>query len=194
MRNLLILLPVFLVVSCASDKQSAAPASTGRKTMNERFNSGPSTITQNSKGEYPDEVRKEFALEGGRQSSYFNGESSIPKTYKAGEYAKTTWWGKKEYTRQAYAGDTDGSRFQTTARDQGAAAREANTAARMPDPYSTGTYQTGAAREAGVGRYPAPTNAQIEARRQAYPEPEVVGWKQLRAIDMKTTRSILGRE
>jgi hypothetical protein len=187
------LLPIFLVASCASDK-GAAPASTGRKTMNERFNSGPHTITRDSKGEYPDEAKKEFALEGGRQSAYFNGKSNAPKAYQTGEYAKTSWWGKTEYGRQPYSGTTDGSRFQTTARDQGLAAREANSAARIPDPYPAGRYATNAAREAGKAPYDTPSHAEIEARRRAYPEPEVMGWKQLRAIDMKTTRSILGRE
>jgi hypothetical protein len=193
MRNLFVLLPIFLVASCASDK-AAAPASTGRKTMNERFNSGPRTITRDANGEYPDEVNKEFAVESGRQSAYFNGKSNAPKTYQTGEYAKTTWWGKTEYARQPYPGNTDGSRFQTTARDQGVNAREANSTARLPEPYPTGRYATNAAREAGKSPYATPSQAETEASRKVYPEPEVMGWKQLRAIDMKTTRSILGRE
>lgn len=192
MRHLLILLPIFAVASCATDKQAAAPTSTERKSMEERFNGA--TITQNSKGEYPDEVKKEFALEGGRESAYFKDKSNLAKPYQTGEYAKTTWWGKKEYERKPYSGNTDGSRFQTTARDQGVTAREANTAARLPDPYKTGTYQTNAARETGKAPYRTATDPETAARRNAYPEPEVMGWKQYRAMDIKTTRSILGRE
>lgn len=194
MRDLLLLLPIFLVASCASDKKTAASAPPERKSMEERFTSGPRTISKNSKGDYPDEVKKEFAMTEGRESPYFKSQSNLVKTYKTGEYAKTTWWGKKEYERKAYTGNTDGSRFQTTARDQGVTAREANTAAPLPGPYQTGTYQTNAAREAGKNPYRTHSDAETAARRSTYQEPEVMGWKQYRAMDIKTTRSILGRE
>jgi hypothetical protein len=193
MRKLLILLPIFLGASCASDKETAAPASTGRKSMEERFNSGPRTIAKDKNGEYPADVKKEFSLDGGRESAYFKGKSDMAKTYKTGEYAKTTWWGKKDYGRKPYEGNTDASRFQTAARDQGVTAREASNAARLPGPYQTGTYQTNAAREAGKDPYKTSADAEIEGK-HAYPEQDVIGWKQLRAMDIKTTRSILGRE
>ena len=89
MRKLLILLPIFLGASCASDKETAAPASTGRKSMEERFNSGPRTIAKDKNGEYPADVKKEFSLDGGRESAYFKGKSDMAKTYKTVLHAKS---------------------------------------------------------------------------------------------------------
>jgi hypothetical protein len=195
MRNLLLLLPVFLVMSCAADKKTATSAgadSTERPTMDQRFRG--KTITQNSKGEWPDEVKKEFLADSKRQTAYFKEKSDIPKAYKTGEYAKTSWWGKKEVERKSYGGKTDGSRFQTAARDQGKAARENNTAAPVPGPYQTGNYQTGSARETTMDKVAKPADADTENRRGEMAEPEVMGWKQMRALDIKGTRSILGRE
>ena len=122
MRYLLLLLPVFLVVSCAADKKattSAATGSTERPTMDQRFRG--KTITQDKNGEWPAEVKKEFLPDSNRQTAYFKEKSDLPKAYKTGEYAKTAWWGKKEVARKSYGGKTDGSRFQTPVRDQGKA-------------------------------------------------------------------------
>jgi hypothetical protein len=195
MRTHLLLLPVFLVVSCAADKKTTAATAAGsteRPTMDQRFRG--KTITQNSKGEWPAEVKKEFLSDDNRQTAYFKEKSDIPKAYKTGEYAKTSWWGKKEVERKAYAGKTDGSRFQTAARDQGVNAREADTRASVPGPYQTGNYQTGNARESTMDKVAKPADAYTENRRGNLEEPEVMGWKQLRALDIKGTRSILGRE
>ena len=192
MRNFFLLLPVFLVFSCAADKQSDASATPERRSMNQRFRG--KTITQDKDGNWPDEVKKEYAMDGDRKSPYFKDKADVPKAYQTGEYAKTSWWGKKEVERQSYTGMTDGSRFKTAARDQGKGAREANTAAKVPDPYQTGTYQTGSARETGVGKLARPADAETENRRGNLDEPEVMGWKQYRALNVNDTKRILGRD
>ena len=193
MRNLLPLLPVLLLMSCAADKQAATSAAPERQSMNQRFRG--KTIRPNAKGEWPDEVRKEYALDSGRESAYFSGESKIPKVYKTGEYAKTSWWGKSEVPRQPYTGNSgEATGYKTTARDQGRGARESNAAATVPDPYQTGDYQTGKAHETGVKRLDHPSDAVTDERRRSFEEPEVMSWKQRRALDMKATKSILGRD
>ncbi len=211
MLRLLLLLPSLLfVVSCgnhpaagtaasttastAATATSNASASASRKSMNEKFN-GP-TIRQNAKGEWGDDVKQYSAFDSSHKSPYFNEKSSIAKTYKTGEYAKTEWTGKKkQLPKQAYSGSTDGDRFHTPSRIQHDGAHESSTAAvTVPDDYKTGSYKTSTAHEQGAKPIDKPSNAIVDQRRRVYPEPEVSSWKQQRSMDLKTTKSILGHD
>ncbi|MCX6876539.1 MAG: hypothetical protein NTW21_22425 [Verrucomicrobia bacterium] len=187
------LLPLLLLVaSCATDKPAAAAPAASRATMSEKFLGPP--IKQNANGEWPANMQQVSTFDGQRQSPYFNGKSTIAKPYQTGEYTKTSWWGKKEVATQPYTGNTDANRLRSTSRLQGLGAREAGTAASIPAPFPTGTYQTSAAREGDAKRFDKPTDAATEARRRVFPEPEISTWKQQRALDVNTTRSILGRD
>lgn len=186
MRHLLSLLPIFCLLSCAADKEttSAEP-----KSMSQRFNG--ESIKQDANGQWPADVKKEYAMAANKQSPFVTSEATLPKAYQTGEYAKTTWWGKSAYQTQPYAGKKDATQYQKSARDQGVSAREAGSAAAVPGPYQTGTYRTGKAHEAGAK--PIAKTTTVDSGR-AYPEQDVMGWKQMRALDVKATKSILGRE
>jgi len=161
--------------------------------MSERFNGGP--IKQGPNGQWPDSMEKYSASNGNRQSAYFTQTSNIAKPYKTGDYAKTAWAGKiNEVAKTAYAGKTDGSRFHTPSRVAQGDARETNAAAVVHDPYKTGDYKTSAARESNAKRLDKPSDAQTDVRRRVFPDPEITSWKEQRALDMKATKSILGRE
>ena len=96
--------------------------------------------------------------------------------------------------KQTFGGNTDGSRFQTSSRIQHDSAHESNTtSAALPDDYKTGDFKTSTAHEEGAKRLDKPSNAQVDQRRRVFPEPEV-SWKQQRSLDMKTTRTLLGRD
>ena len=208
MIRFILLLSLLFGVSCASHQSgdtaatpaspaASTPASTttssSPKTMSQKFN-GPA-IKQNANGEWPDDVKKFSAFDSNRKSPYFNEKSSLAKPYKTGEYAKTEWTGnKKDLPKQAYTGNTDGSRFHTSSRIQPDDAHESgNAAVAIPGDYKTGTYKTSTAREAGAKPIAKPSNAIVDQRRRVFPEPEVSSWKQQRALDVKATKSILGR-
>jgi hypothetical protein len=192
-RAILLLLLVF-VASCSTDKSaSASAAPQARKSMSERFNG--SAIKQDANGKWPAAMERYSQSDGGRTSPYFTQTSNLAKPYKAGDYAKTAWAGKTtDLPKAAYAGKTDGSRFHTPSRVSAGEAREATSAAVVHDPYQTGDFKTSAARESHAKRIDKPSDAQTDFRRRVTPEPEVTSWQEQRALDMKATKSLLGRE
>ncbi len=196
-RSRLLLLLLLLPVSCGTDKSANTPAApaaiSAPKTMSQRFN-GPA-IKQNANGEWPAEMHRFSAYDASRQSAYFNEKSTIAKPYNTGQYAKTEWKGKtNEVPRTAYTGNTDGNRFRKASRIAHDDAHEAGASDVATGTYKTGDYKTSSARENNAKRLDKPSDAATDARRRVFPEPEISSWKEQRAMDMKTTRSILGRD
>ena len=135
--------------------------------------------------------RSEFENKG--QDPNFAGKDFQKKDYKAGDYAKKSFWGNKEYDHKAYAGNTDGSKFQKSSKLQDKGAREAGTSAAIPDSYKTDTYGTNAAREAGSSPLAKPGNAEIDNRQKVYQQPEIIDWQEQRKLSLDQSRGILGR-
>lgn len=184
-----IILPVLLLAACGSDsKPAAAPA---RKTMSERMGED-NGYKQDANGNWVPRIDKRSSFESQGESN-LGSKSYQKEAYKTGDYTKKSWWGNKEYDRKAYAGNTDGSRFQTDSRFQGQGAREAGNAARIPDPYATNTYATNAAREAGLDRLKKPSDAATENRQKVYEQPEIIDWREQRSVTMDQSKGILGR-
>jgi hypothetical protein len=194
--RLLTILPLFLLASCASDSGSSSTSSAPeRKPMNERFSSGgrdPYSFQQDSNGKLKNNDSKRSSFENKGESNFASKEYG-KKEYKAGDYTRKSFWGNKEYDRKNYAGDTDGSRFQTASRLQGKGAGEAGKDVKIPDTYQTGGYTTGDAREGGASDIRKNSVDSIENRRKVFMEPEVIGWKEQRGITLDQSRSILGR-
>lgn len=181
----------WILAGCAADKDGEV-VPLKRRSMAERFGGGK-RYKQDDKGNWAPEVASTKLAEAGKKSAYFTGESNLPKAYQAGDYTKQTWWGGKEYQRKRYEGNLDGSRFQTTARDQGKAPREAGKAADVPRNYQTGTYGTSAAREAQRNGITKTADSETENRREYDSDPEIIGWKQQRAMGMEEVKRRTGR-
>lgn len=177
-----------LLASCASD---SAPPPEPRKTLSQRINE-KNGYKQDANGNWVPQSDKRSSFESQGDSPYFKGEYS-GKTYKTGEYSKKSWWGNKDYGRQSYAGETDGSRFMKPSRLTDTNARESGDAAKIPGPYQTGNYATSAAREAGNDRLAKPSDAETDFRRRVYQQPEIIDWQQQRSITLDQSRGILGR-
>lgn len=195
MKTLCILafLPI-LLASCASDpasKKSAASSAPSRKTMSERM-SEDGGYKQDSEGNWKAQSDKRSPFESQGETSYAKKDFK-KQEYKAGDFDKKSWWGNKEYDRQAYGGNTDGSRFQKASAQQGKSARETNNAVDIPDSYKTGNYATTAAREAGASGIKKTSNDLIDNRQKVFEQPEVLGWREQRAMSMEQSKGILGR-
>jgi len=152
---------------------------------------GKDSFKADANGNFVPQDNKRSSFETKGQSPYFKGDYA-KKDYKTGDYAKKSWWGNKEYGRQQYAGNTDGSRFQKDSRFDGKGARESGSAADIPDAYQTDTYATNAARETGKDKLTKPANAEIENRREVFQQPDILDWQEQRKLSLEQSRGILG--
>jgi hypothetical protein len=190
-----------LFASCASDSSARKPqsnAASGGKVRSvddwlaETTRDNGNGYKRDANGNWVPSSNKRSPYESQGESPYAKGKYA-GKEYKTGEYTKKSWWGNKDYQPKAYDGNTDGSRFMTKSRYDGSGARESGTAAKIPDPYQTGAYATGAALEAGRGPINKPSNAEADRRRELFPEPEVIDWRDQRSLTIEQSKGILGR-
>lgn len=194
MKAPLLLLPLLLLVSCASDSspdKSAAAAAPARKTLSERMNEN-NGYKQDSEGNWKPQSDRRSPYES--QGEAHDAKKNFTKqAYKTGDYTKKSWWGNKDYGRKTYGGNTDGSRFQKSSALQGKGASEANTNADIPDHYQTGSYATSNAREAGGKQIHKGTNTEIDNRRHGYEQPEITDWREQRSLSVDQSKGMLGR-
>ena len=187
-------LPVLLLsASCSSDGDSASTTTSAptKKSLASRLDES-NGYKQDSEGNWLPQSDKRSSFELNRKSPYFKGDYA-KKQYKTGDYAKKSWWGDTKYESKSYEGSTDGSRFQTTSKFQQQGAREAKTAADIPDNYKTGTYATTSAREAGSDRLGKTSDAETDSRRRVFPQPEIYDWREQRNLSVSETKGIMGR-
>jgi hypothetical protein len=177
-----------LLASCASDK---SPDSSGYRPFSQRLNE-QSGYKQDADGNWTAQSDRRSSFESKGDSPYFSGDYQ-KKSYQTSEVAKKSWWGKNEYARKSYAGNTDAGHLKTSSRHQGQGALEAGNDARLPQRYETGSYATGAAREASGETLERPSDAETDVRRRVFTPPSVIDWKEQRSLSMEQSRSILGR-
>lgn len=181
-----------VVCNCADkDVDPAKPAVAERKSLTERL-SDSGGYKQDAEGNWVPKSDKRSAYDSQRDSPYFKGKVE-KDTYKTGQYAKKSWWGNKSYEAGEYSGNTDGSRFQTTARQQGQRARANGERARLEGPFETNTLDRPNARESGFDGVDRPGNAYSEAQRRTYKAPSVIDWRAQREMSVDRSKGILGR-
>lgn len=188
----LLLLPL-LLASCGSDGGNKTAASTPapRKGLMARMTE-EGGYKQDSKGNWVPKSDKRSPFEN-QGASQFASKDYKKQEYKAGDYAKKSWLGGKEYDRKAYAGNTDGSRFQKASDLNGKGARETKTTFNTPDQYKTGNYATTTAREAGNNPIAKTSNDMIENRRDSYQQPEIIDWREQRSMSRDQSKGLFGR-
>jgi hypothetical protein len=180
------------MASCTGDEaDQTRPTEAARPGLQERL-SESAGYKQNENGEWVPKSDKRSSYDNQRDTPYFKDKIDTER-YKTGDYAKKSWWGSKEYGKKSYEGKTDGSRFQTTAQQDGQVARYDGKAARTTDPFKTNTLPRESARESRNPAIDRPTNAAIETERKMYKAPSVIDWKEQRSMNVEQSRSILGR-
>lgn len=191
---MILLVPVVLLalVSCASKEKRDPARPTEHKPFSQRLNES-NGYKQDKTGQWVPKTDKRSSFERIADSPYFKGDARKNKEFKTGEYQKKAWWGNRNYKVDPYQGNTDGSRFQTTARQQGVLAHEQGDAAELPAEYATAGYATGEAREARARPVNGGSDAETDARRRVYQAPEVLDWREQRSVSREQTKSLLGR-
>ncbi len=182
-----------LSASCAGDKvdPSRPTAENGPKPMTQRL-SESGGYKQDDEGNWIPKSDKRSQYDSNRESAYFKGKVKTDR-YKTGEYKKKSWLGGKDYGKQEYSGNTDGSRFQTKARQDGQKSRDAGKSARVAGPFETNTLDRENAREGSYSGVARPSNDVVDAKRGKYKAPSVIDWTEQRDMSMDQSRGILGR-
>lgn len=179
-----------VLVSCAGDEPDLSRPSE-RKPFSQRLNDS-NGFKQDKEGNWVPRTDKRSQFEQTGESPYFRGQRK-EKEYRVGEYKKTSWWGKKSHDKPSWQSAQGGSRFQTTARQQGKSAMESGSTSRMRGKYRTGRFDTGSANESrnrGIDRI---ADAETQLARESYQAPEVMGWGKKRNLSRHETRTLLGR-
>ncbi|MFT3991620.1 MAG: hypothetical protein QM680_09445 [Luteolibacter sp.] len=178
------------LASCGTESKPSAPERQGLEARMNQKNG----YTQDSNGQWVPQNDKRSSFDQKGESPYFKGEYA-KKEYKAGDYAKKSWWGSEtSYDKKAYAGNTDGSRFQTENRNSKKSSRESAQSARESgNSYATSDYKTGSARETKKSGIPNTSDAETDVRRKVFNPPAVVDWQSQREMSIQESRSILGR-
>jgi hypothetical protein len=184
------------LTACAPDAKPSASTTT-RQTLSERLDATkpePSSYKQDSEGKWIAQTGKRSPFEGKTDPNFAN-KNFTKQPYKTPNYAKKSWWGSKDYSaNKSYKGNTDASRFQKSAAQQGKNARESGTANAFSDkPYATGDYATSSARESTTAAIKKGSNDSIENRRKSFAQPEVTDWQQRRDLSVEQTKGILGQ-
>ncbi|MDP4624922.1 MAG: hypothetical protein NWT08_07275 [Akkermansiaceae bacterium] len=189
---LLVIVAALGLISCASkETDNATPTVKKQKTIGD-FMAKDGGYKQDAEGNWIANSDKRSSFDSQRDSS-FKGEVN-KETYKTGDYAKKSWWGDKEYKSKEYAGNTDGSRFQTAARQDGQAARDSGQRAREGSgTYDTKTLDKRSAREASAGALDRGSSSYVERARDTYHAPSIIDWDAQRNLSRDQSRSILGR-
>lgn len=195
-------LAVFLMVSCASDSGKTGEGSgvpverKGARIMDDQTWLAEKTkdigFKQDAAGNWTGKSNKRSSFETKGESPYFKGDYA-GKQYKTGEYQSKSWWGNKGFGNKKYDGKTDGGRFMTASRDDGKSARESGSSAGLEKNYPSGTYATGAARETGKSGIQKTADAETDIRRGVFDPPDIIDWRQQRAMDIQQSKNILGR-
>lgn len=188
------LLPALLLASCAADsdkEKSTTPAEPTHKSLSERLTE-KNGYAQDAQGNWKakDNKRSPFDSKGevaGLKKDYKK------QDYQTGDYAKKSWWGNKDYDKKSYSGKTDGSRFKQASSLADQTASETGSSAKIPSDYKTGTFATRSANESGAKEVRTSTNAAIEKRRKSYQQPNIIDWREQRALSLDQSKSLLGR-
>ena len=135
-RGLVLVLCVLAGACADTNSNPSKPASSERKSLQERLSSGGGYM-QDSEGKWVPRSDKRSSFESKGESPYFKGKIENKK-YRTGDYTgKKSWWGSKEYGTKAY-GNTGESRFQgAEANQNGMASRHDGKAARESGVFET---------------------------------------------------------
>lgn len=180
------------LLSCAGkETDPSKPAVAEHKSFSERLNE-TGGYKQDEDGNWVPKSDKRSSFDSQRDSPYFKGKIE-KNTYKTGDYAKKSWWGSKEYEKKDYAGNTDASRFQTAARQDGQISRADGQKANISGSFKTNTLERQSASESQTSAIPRPADAATQSRRRKYKAPSVIDWQEQRQMSVDQSRGILGR-
>lgn len=223
MKKLLVLtaatLPVFWLASCASGTVgNASKSSSSTAAMNSRTADAASTEQNKGfrvkTGDMGDDDYGKIAAKYGTMRKTFNQEDGANKVapgfdktdknfagknFDTKPFQKKSFWGDKEYAKKVYGGNTDGSRFMKESVWGSKSASEGNKSARDSNKvFATNDFNgtSKAAQETTKKAFATRSDALTDKRREvgnAFSDPQVLDWREQRALSVQETKKMLGR-
>jgi len=195
------LLPILLSVLMAGLFASCGAGGGGGETSGASAPLAPLSQRLNQEQGYVRDSEGNWLPRSDRRSQYDQRSASgvnqrknfNTRRFGANQYQTAEWTRSQSAPPQSYSGDRDGSEFQTTAAAHGQSARQSGSRARIPGSYQTDNFGTGNSRENSARRHDRPSDDQTENRRDSFPPPEIIDWRQQRDISVDQSRSILSR-
>jgi len=183
-----------LLVSCGTGGGGggSADAATGLAPMSQRLNQEQGYV-RDSEGNWLPRSNKRSQFENRSATGTDRQNAFANRRFGANEYQTAEWTRAQSAAPQGYKGNTDGSGFQTAAAAQGQTARQSGARARTPGNYQTNNFGTSNSRENSARRHDRPVDAQTDNRRDTFPHPEIIDWRQQRDLSVDQSRSILSR-
>lgn len=172
------------------DGTGAAQASATLAPLSQRLNEQQGYVSD-AEGNWKPRNNRRSQFENLSASGMDRRNSYATRRYDATEYKTAEWTRARSSAPKGYTGDTDGSRFRSTAGVQGQTHRESSARVNTPGAYQTSGYGTSISREDGARRHDRPADAQTENRRGTYVMPEIIDWRQQRELSIDQSRSIL---
>ncbi len=182
-----------LPVCCAPGDSDAPKPAAGHLSLSQRLEQ-KNGYKQDAKGNWVPQTDQRSSFETKGESPYFQGQYGKQEGFETQTFAKKPWWGgKDDYGRETFAHNTDGSRLVKSSRFNQQGARESGGAADLPGTYRTDNFATRSARETQRNRLAKPSDTETDIRRQVFPAPEIVDWRQQRSLSLEQSKGILGR-
>ncbi|MGB1874526.1 MAG: hypothetical protein ACPHNY_06020 [Akkermansiaceae bacterium] len=188
-NGLLCMALALLLVSCASKRTvSKSQVRLDAWGNPERFSLGKD---ESGNPVMKSDLRSSFE---GKTSGLTHGRDFNGTDYSTKSYAKKRWAGASQFQAKQYAGNTDANQYKMEpwfVRKQVSA--EGQRAAADGQRYAASQYDTSAAREQASERIEVASDAETDARRQRYQQPDIIDWKEQKGLGVKDTNQLLGR-
>jgi hypothetical protein len=183
----------FVLHSCAEKDKTTTTSDAPKKLSLEQRLNKQEGFTKDSEGNWKANSKKRSSFEKIGKNS-LNNKIYESKEYKSPEYKKKSWLSKSEIEKKDYNENIDANRFLTkssysnkTAREKYFTTQESNRS------FKTNRLDKTSALENSKNEIKRTADAETNFRRKVEVDPVIIDWRQQRAIDMKSTRSILGR-
>lgn len=189
-RHVITLTLVCLLASCTSSKRYERQAN-APQGFSQRLNQTQGYV-RDKDGNWVPKSDKRSSFETQGDSPYFK-DSLGTKTFDTTHYNKQQWSGKPTVSHKEF--DTSTNR-DFTSPDSGLGNQTAlipSESTLSQNNYKTGNVDTTAASENSGKRISKPSDAETDARRRVFQQPEIIDYQELRKFSVEDSRKMLGR-
>lgn len=179
-----------LLSSCAGSGSKPGSDHTAAEGLSSRLNRSYG-YQVDQQGNWVPKTDKRSQYEGRGGSAYFNGEVG-KKSFQTNQLNKGSWMGGKEFERPVHRLNQAGSPMGGTNRFSQQQAN-LNRNLQTPERIEGNHLQTATANETSAGEIDRPSDAETDARRRVFIQPDIIDYRQQRELSIQQSKDLLGR-